>query len=194
MRMLSTAVLDLIAGQHADMTLEQRTDVELAECLAMAGRKTAALLGCATALGALFGGGDPQRISDLRAFGERLGLAFQLVDDLLGIWGDPAVTGKPVRSDLHNRKKSLPVVAALTSGSAAGRELAGLYHREGPLTAADSAQAAELIELAGGRAWSQSHADELMAEALGHLVSAAPAARPSAELGALARLITRRDH
>jgi geranylgeranyl diphosphate synthase type I len=194
MRTLSAAVLDLIAGQNADMALEQRTDVELAECLAMARRKTAALLGCATALGASFGGGDAGRVAHLRDFGERLGLVFQLVDDLLGIWGDPAVTGKPVRSDLHNRKKSLPVVAALTSGSAAGRELATLYHGDEPMTDDDTARAAGLIELAGGRSWSRSYADELMGQALDSLVSAGPAVRPSAELGALARLITCRDH
>ena len=48
-----------------------------------------------------------------REYGDHLGLAFQLVDDLLGIWGDPAVTGKPIWSDLRQRKKSLPVASAL---------------------------------------------------------------------------------
>jgi geranylgeranyl diphosphate synthase type I len=65
-------------------------------------------------------------VAYLRSSGVHVGLAFQHVDDLLGICGDPAVTGKPVHSDLRNQKKSLPVVAALTSETPAGHELAAL--------------------------------------------------------------------
>ncbi len=193
MRMLGAAVLDLVDGQSADIAFEQRADVDLPECLRMAEGKTGALLGCACALGASFGGGSPEQVEHLRGFGEHLGLAFQLVDDLLGIWGDPAVTGKPVYSDLQDRKKSAPVVAALTSGTPAGRELVALYHRDQPLSGTDLARAAELIDIAGARAWSQAQADELLAQALSHLQSAGPTARAAAELGALARLATRRD-
>lgn len=193
MRTLSTAVLDLLDGQNADLAFEARGDVDLPECLRMAEGKTGALQGCACALGALFGGGNREQVEHLRSFGAHLGLAFQHVDDLLGIWGDPAVTGKPVHSDLSSRKKSLPVVAALTGGSAAGRELAALYLREEPLSGTDLVHAAELIDVAGGRAWSQAQADDLLAQALGDLQSAAPTARAAAELGALARLVTRRD-
>jgi geranylgeranyl diphosphate synthase type I len=193
-RMLSAAVQDLVEGQSSDMAFEGRADVGVPECLTMVGGKTGALLGCACALGGSFGDGDPEQVGHLRGFGERLGLAFQFVDDLLGIWGDPAVTGKPIYSDLRNRKKSLPVVAALTSGTAAGDELAELYHRERPLTDPDLVHAAELIDLAGGRAWSQAQADHLLSEALGRLRSARPTLRAAAELEALARLVTRRDH
>jgi geranylgeranyl diphosphate synthase, type I len=194
MRTLSTAVLSLLAGQSADMAFEERTDVELPECLRMAEDKTGALLGCACALGALFGGADQDQVERLRGFGEHLGLAFQLVDDLLGIWGDPAVTGKPVYSDLHNRKKSLPVVAALTSGTLAGRELAALYFGADPLSDPELTHAAELIEHAGGRAWTQSHADHQIGEAQRLLWAVESPPRAAAELDALARLITHRDH
>jgi geranylgeranyl diphosphate synthase type I len=192
--MLSAAVFDLQDGQSADLAFEQRADVELPECLRMAEGKTGALFGCACALGALFGGGDPARVGRLRGFGERLGLAFQLVDDLLGIWGAPAVTGKPVYSDLRSRKKSLPVVAALTSDTQAGQALAGLYRDGAPLTGVDLVRAAELVELAGGRAWSRARAEELQAQAMGQLRSAEPAVRAGAELAALARLAADRDH
>jgi geranylgeranyl diphosphate synthase type I len=116
------------------------------------------------------------------------------VDDLLGIWGDPAITGKPMHSDLHSSKKSLPVVAALTSQTPAGRELAALYHRDEPLSGTDTAHAAELIDAAGGRAWSQAQADDLLAQAMRELQSASPAPQAAAELAALARLATHRDH
>jgi geranylgeranyl diphosphate synthase type I len=193
-RMLSAAVQDLLEGQSADLSFEQRRRVELADCVRMAERKTAALLGCACAVGAAFGRGCPEQVAYLRRFGMHLGLAFQHVDDLLGIWGDPAVTGKPIYSDLRNRKKSLPVVAALNSETAAGRELAALYHRDQPLSETDAAHAAELIDIAGGRAWSQAQADDLLAQAIQELQPARPTPRAAAELGALAQLATHRDY
>ncbi|MFD8533381.1 family 2 encapsulin nanocompartment cargo protein polyprenyl transferase [Streptosporangium canum] len=193
-RIFSAAIQELLEGQHTDVAFERRQDVELAECLSMAAGKTGALLGCACALGALFGGGSLAQVEHLHAFGRDLGLAFQFVDDLLGIWGDPEVTGKPVYSDLRSRKKSLPVVAALTSATVAGRELAGLYHGEHPLSDADLVHAAGLVDAVGGRAWSQAQADELLTRALGHLRSAGTIPGSVAELGALARLVTRRDH
>jgi geranylgeranyl diphosphate synthase type I len=193
-RMLSAAVQDLLDGQSADLSFEHRAEVELTECVRMAQRKTAALLGCACAVGATFGGGRPEQVAHLRDFGMHLGLAFQHVDDLLGIWGDPAVTGKPVHSDLRSQKKSLPVVAALASGTPAGRELAALYHRDESLSETDAAHAAGLIDTAGGRAWSQTQAGDLLAQAMRELQSATPTPRAATELGALARLATHRNH
>jgi len=193
-RTLCAAVQDLLDGQSADLDLEQSAEVELAECVGMAERKTGALIECACAVGAAFGGGSPAQVAHLRRFGSHLGLAFQHVDDLLGIWGDPAVTGKPIYSDLHSRKKSLPVVAALTSGTPAGRDLAALYHCDQPLSGSDLAHAADLIHIAGGRAWSRAQADDLLGQAMRQLQSARPTARAAAELGALARLVAHRDH
>ncbi|MGI5164522.1 family 2 encapsulin nanocompartment cargo protein polyprenyl transferase [Spirillospora sp. CA-253888] len=191
---LSRAVLELVEGQSADMAFEERSDVALPECLAMAGRKTGALLGAACALGGMFGGGTREQVTRLRTFGERLGLAFQIVDDLLGIWGDPAVTGKPVHSDLRNRKKSLPVVAALTSGTDAGRELAAIYLEDEPRDDGEPARAAALVEAAGGRSWAVRRTADLLTEALAELALADPADRPAEELSALARMVARRDH
>lgn len=193
MRMLASAVQDLVDGQCEDMAFEQRTTVDPAECLAMAEHKTAALIGCSCALGALFGGACESRVQRLRGFGEHLGLAFQHVDDLLGIWGDPAVTGKPVFSDLRNRKKSLPVVYSIASGTPAGDELTALYSRTAPLTDAELERAASLVETAGGRTWSQAEADALLARALDQL-ELAEHGIAATELAALARLVTRRDH
>jgi geranylgeranyl diphosphate synthase type I len=94
-----------------------------------------------------------------------LGLAFQLVDDLLGIWGAPEVTGKAVLADLKVRKKSLPVVAALTSGTAAGDELAARYLVEGTPDDEELPEFARLIEQAGGLAWAEAEADRQVAAA-----------------------------
>jgi len=194
MRVLSAAVTALVDGQIADVTFEKRADVELGECVRMASGKTGALLGASCELGALLGGGTPEQVGLLGSFGRNLGLAFQHVDDLLGIWGDTTVTGKPIYSDLQNRKKSLPVVAALTSGTEAGEELTVLYEREEDLSDRELVRAAELIDVAGARAWSRLQADELLVRALNDLLAASPSPVPASELGALAKLATHRDH
>jgi geranylgeranyl diphosphate synthase type I len=193
-RMLSATVQDLVDGQAADLAFESRSDVTLEECLDMARGKTGALLGCACALGEMTATGDERRIELMRAFGEGLGIAFQLVDDDLGIWGDPARTGKSAGADLAARKKSLPVVAGLTSGTPAGRELAALYGSAEPLSANDVATASALVTASGGRAWAQAQAASQLAEALGHLHAAHGRGPAAAELEALAMLLTTRDH
>lgn len=103
---LAACVIELCAGQQADCAFERRPDVALDECLAMATAKTGALLGCACALGALYAGAGPEEVEAMDAFGREAGLAFQLIDDLIGIWGDPGHTGKPAGADLLARKKS----------------------------------------------------------------------------------------
>ncbi|HEX5403846.1 MAG TPA: family 2 encapsulin nanocompartment cargo protein polyprenyl transferase [Pseudonocardiaceae bacterium] len=193
-RAVSAVVQELLDGQSSDMAFEQRTDVTLAECVRMIAGKTGALLGGACTIGASFGGGTVEQVAGARRFGERLGLAFQLVDDLLGIWGDPMVTGKSVHSDLRSRKKSVPVVSALNSGTTAAAELATLYHQEERLSDDELARVAELVEMAGGRSWTQLRADELLAEALRHLATICPQAGAAGELTGLARLATHRDH
>jgi geranylgeranyl diphosphate synthase, type I len=194
MRTLSNVLYELVDGQSADLAFEARKDVGLPECLRMAAGKTGSLLGGACSLGAIFGGGDADQVDRLRAFGEHVGLAFQFVDDLLGIWGDPGTTGKPVYADLACRKKSLPVVAALNSGTEDARELAELYTSEDALSDTDLARAARLIEAAGGRAWTEKQADEHLARALSGLREAGLDEAAVAELGALAHLAVHRDH
>ena len=164
-RCLSAAVQRLIGGQGSDLAFEKRDDVTLAECLDMAGDKTAALMACACSIGAVHLGAPPTLAMALAGFGAHVGLAFQLTDDLLGIWGAPEVTGKPVRADLRARKKSLPVVAALTGGTAAGQELAAILARPDALSEEDLRHAAHLVEEAGGRAWAESEADSQLAAA-----------------------------
>ena len=191
---LAQAVIDLCQGQSADLDFERREDVGLAECWTMACNKTAALLGASCALGALAGGADGPTCEKLRGFGVHIGMAFQLVDDLLGIWGDPEHTGKPVHSDLINRKKSLPVVAALRSNTVHGDQLADLYSQETPLRKAETARAAELVERAGGRAWAQDRAASEVERALKSLRAITTDCAAADSLRAVARLMTCRDH
>ncbi|WP_156758568.1 polyprenyl synthetase family protein [Actinokineospora pegani] len=167
---LMTGTQRMITGQASDVDFERRDDVTLAECVRMAGDKTGALLACACSLGAALVGADRDLVDRLAAFGENVGLAFQLVDDLLGIWGDPDRTGKQVGADLRARKKSLPVVAALNApGSTA---LATAYLRPGHLDEQAVAHVTALIESLGGRAWAQDEAERRIAAARDALLGA----------------------
>jgi geranylgeranyl diphosphate synthase, type I len=192
-RCLSAAVHRLIAGQGADLAFERREDVTLDECLQMAGDKTAALMACACSIGAIGVGAPAELAMGLAGFGAHAGLAFQLTDDLLGIWGAPEVTGKPVRADLRARKKSLPVVAALTSGTEAGRELGELLFRPDPLDEDDLLRAADLVEAAGGRKWAEGEADAQLAAATTCLTETQMPDEVRAEFAAIADFITVRQ-
>ncbi|MGW1885132.1 family 2 encapsulin nanocompartment cargo protein polyprenyl transferase [Streptomyces sp. NPDC001970] len=189
---LAACVIELCAGQQADCAFEQRDphEVTLDECVAMATAKTGALLGCACALGALYAGAGEDEIAAMDAFGREAGLAFQLIDDLIGIWGDPGRTGKPAGADLVAHKKSLPVVAALGSGTAAGAELAELYAR--PMDAHTVRRAAEAVDRAGGRDWAQLQAADRMARAVQQLSLAVPDLTAAGDLLSLAEFVTRR--
>ncbi len=93
-RILNDACITLCEGQHSDLEFERRDDVRASEYLAMIASKTSALLSAAAALGAVTGGATDNVKERLAAYGFALGLAFQIEDDWLGIWGDPTHTGK----------------------------------------------------------------------------------------------------
>lgn len=192
-KVLAHAVQEMCRGQAEDLAFERRTDVTVAECLAMAEGKTGALIGAACQLGALAAGAGDDTALHYRTFGRHLGVAFQLIDDLLGIWGDPKTTGKPVGSDLAARKKTLPIVAALTSGTPAGEWLSDLYSG-GELDQQAIDHAVALVEAAGGRAWARTQATRQLDRALQVLDSVDPRPEGAADLKALAAVLSRRDH
>lgn len=105
--------IKLTEGQYLDLSFEDRVDVTVDEYLQMIGGKTGALIAASLAIGALVGGADERIGEALYRFGYNIGLAFQIRDDVLGIWGDPSVTGKAAGNDLLRQKKSLPVLYAL---------------------------------------------------------------------------------
>ncbi len=112
-RVLQQTCLDLTRGQFLDMSFEERNDVTPGDYWEMIEGKTAALISACTEIGAILGGADEQNIRRYRAFGNEVGLAFQVKDDILGIWGKESLTGKSSASDLAEGKKSLPVILGL---------------------------------------------------------------------------------
>jgi geranylgeranyl diphosphate synthase type I len=117
--------LALTHGQHLDMRFEDHLDVTVKDYIAMIRDKTAALIATSAHLGAFLGGADETITAHYRDFGHHLGLAFQVQDDILGIWGDAEVTGKPASSDIETRKKTLPVIYGLERSPALRQMYAG---------------------------------------------------------------------
>ena len=130
-RALSHAYLEMIEGQYLDMDFEGRTDVDTAAYLEMIARKTGALIRCSMHMGSLVGNGDAETVQAMIQCGRYLGLAFQIRDDYLGVWGREEETGKPIGSDLRRKKNSLPLVYALErAGSAEREEIQSIYAKE----------------------------------------------------------------
>ena len=182
-RRFDQACLVLTQGQHLDLGFESRVNVTETEYLRMVFGKTAALLEAACGLGALIG--DSDQISHYADFGRELGLAFQIQDDLLGIWGDPEVTGKPAGNDLRQRKKSLPVAYALDRSE----ELRRLYAQA---EVDVGAAMAELTQV-GARVHAEQLAAHHQRQALNALEAAAQGNSATEALNALARQLLNRE-
>ncbi len=114
---LDRACLVLSEGQYLDISFEQRLDISVAMYLDMIQRKTGALMACAAEMGGLLGTHDQETVESLRRFGWAMGVAFQVRDDILGIWATAAELGKTSAGDVYRRKKSLPVLHALEHAS-----------------------------------------------------------------------------
>ncbi len=165
---LDAAGRELFEGQHLDLVWEESPSPTVSEYLVMAERKTAALLGAACHLGAIAAGAEDRIVGALRSFGRAVGLAFQVTDDILAIWGDFAKTGKPVGEDLLRGKKSLPVAFGLEEEHRRGeRALADLLAR--PLSQADLGTALDLLAHLGSAQHAKEMAESYLNAALGHL-------------------------
>lgn len=156
----------LTEGQYLDMAFEARLDVTVDDYMVMISGKTAALISASLEMGALVGGADVQVRERLAAFGHELGLAFQIQDDVLGIWGDEALTGKSAQSDILTRKKSLPVVYGLEHATV-GPQLRDLYKR--PLDPAEVPEVLALLEEADAHTYAISLVQQAHNKALAAL-------------------------
>ena len=198
---LARMAVDLTVGQMRDLTFETVPDIGVDRYLEMIEGKTGALMRCSTYGGALVGSDDPRVAGAFGEFGRRLGLSFQIRDDVLGIWGTDAETGKPTGADIRRRKKSLPIVLALERAEGSARALLQrIYARRHPLTVADEQFVMEALDDCGARelaqAWARRHRGEALA-ALAPLAAraTAPDARvPFAALEVLADFVTERNH
>jgi geranylgeranyl diphosphate synthase, type I len=192
LRRFDQTILTICEGQFLDLSFEGDLRISEADYLDMISRKTAALAAAASGLGAIVGGADAGTAQALFDFGQNLGLAFQVQDDVLGIWGNPAVTGKPAAADLYRRKLSLPVIHALRT-AAQSDTLARLYSQVA-IDANDAAQVLEILAEAGARGYAEGVAAFYHQQALAALEAAHGNAAALADLRALAeRLVGRQN-
>ncbi len=167
-RVLTDTCLKLTEGQYLDIDFENRNSVTVEEYLEMVKGKTTALISTCTQIGAMLGTDDQGKIENFRLYGENLGLAFQIIDDYLGIWGDDALTGKSASNDLVSGKMSYPVVMALqTNGQFRNRWATGNIQLE------ELPDIHKLFAESDIASLTNNKADEFTNNALGYLEAAA---------------------
>lgn len=168
-RVYNKTILELTRGQYLDMSFEKREGVTVDEYLLMVQGKTAALLSGTAYIGSFLGSSSHEKATAFADFGLNLGLAFQIRDDILGIWGDEATTGKSAATDIASKKKSLPVLYGLSHSDA----LANLY-RKPSLNDDDVLQAVELLDELDARSYTQQLEQKYHEAALAALQKAEP--------------------
>jgi len=163
-QILNATNLELTRGQHLDMRFEHQSAVSVDEYLSMVSGKTAALVAASAQIGALIGSGSMETAAHFAEYGLNLGIAFQIHDDILGIWGNPDVTGKSAATDIISRKKSLPVLYGLTHSSA----LADVYSRTS-FADEDVAEAVHLLNTIDAKTYTRQNEADYYNRALNSL-------------------------
>jgi geranylgeranyl diphosphate synthase, type I len=120
--------LSMIEGQYMDIDFEHRDGITVGQYLDMIEKKTSALISGALQSGAVLGL-EKDRLEGFSQFGRYLGIAFQITDDILGIWGNDKKTGKPRGNDIRKKKKSLPIVFCMQEGSKEADKLKAIYKK-----------------------------------------------------------------
>jgi geranylgeranyl diphosphate synthase type I len=187
-QILQSACLQLTQGQFLDLFYEARGDLTQDAYWPMVNGKTAALLGACTELGALIANVSPEKQRSFRQFGTELGLAFQALDDILGIWGDAALTGKSAESDLLAGKKSLPVLFGLSQDGPFA-----MRWQQGPIRPEETGALALQLEAEGARRFVEETATRLTDRALQALSEAGPEGEAGEALDALAKQLLKRQ-
>ena len=191
---LTQAYLEMIEGQYLDISFEGRRDVGLRQYLDMIARKTGALIRCSFTIGALIGAPDPAAADAFRESGKALGFIFQVRDDILGVWGDEASTGKPVGADIRRKKNSFPVVYAMSQARGADkRRLLQIYEQD-ELADADVDDVLCIMDAVHTRAYAHSLAAEHGEAAVAALTAAELDKRALDEVEDLIEFLLVREH
>lgn len=154
MREFNLTCLHLTRGQYLDIAFESANYISIDAYLSMIRGKTAALVSLATQLGGLIADQEENRVEMAAHFGETLGMAFQIQDDFLGIWGDPQITGKSASSDLIAKKKTLPIIYGLQQSD----EFRKTWENEG-LSKENVEKSASLLISCGAQNFTKSKAE-----------------------------------
>jgi len=167
-KMLSLACLELCEGQYLDLEYENRLDITIEDYLNMAAKKTAALLAVSTSMGAYLSSEESRSVDFFHLFGKELGIAYQICDDILGIWGMEESIGKSV-SDISQRKKTLPVVYGLQNSEGPEREKLVKFYSQKSIEYEDITEVRKILNCLGARNYAEDLAEQYYYKALEQL-------------------------
>lgn len=193
-RILNETIIALCEGQYLDMSFEDRLDITIDMYLEMIRRKTAALVEAATWIGATLATEDKDKIDSFRKFGRNIGIAFQIIDDIIGIWEKTSRTGKPKASDVRNKKKTLPILYALQEASKEGKKrLMDIYQKD-KLTEEDTEAVLNILEETGAHEYSKKMAEKFERDALTELSKTKIENEAMDDIIALTEFLVRRNY
>jgi geranylgeranyl diphosphate synthase type I len=193
-RILGEASLKLCEGQYLDINYENRLDISIDNYLDVISCKTAALFRCSLEIGALLGTNDESLLARLKLFGHNLGMTFQVHDDILSLWGDEKVTGKPNTSDIQMKKKTLPIVYALQKTKGEDRELLWSIYKKKTVGPADIENVLHILNRLDAQGYVQGMSDRHYRQAISELNSVNIPASAKEDLRAIANFLLKRQY
>jgi geranylgeranyl diphosphate synthase type I len=193
-RILGEASLKLCEGQYLDINYENRLDIGINDYLEMIGCKTAALFRCSLEIGALLGTDDESLLARLKLFGHDLGMTFQVHDDVLSLWGDEKVTGKPNTSDIQMKKKTLPIVYALEKTKGEDRELLWSIYQKKAIGNVDVENVLRVLNRLDAQGYVQGVSDRHYRQAISELNAVNIPSSAKEELRAIAAFLLKRQY
>jgi geranylgeranyl diphosphate synthase type I len=191
-QMLSLACLKLCEGQYLDVEYENCLDTTIKDYLGMAAKKTAALFAASTSLGAYLGSEDGKLVDFFYLFGKELGIAFQICDDILGIWATEESLGKSV-GDISERKKTLPVVYGLQNSKGKARKRLEELYSQKSIKGEDITEVMRILDHLRARAYAENLAEQYYYKAMAHLEATHLDTSSQAPLKEIARFLLKRD-
>lgn len=193
-QILDEACLKMCQGQNLDMAYEGRLDIRVEDYLEMISQKTAVLFQAALHIGAIIGTDNKRVAGALASFGYSLGLAFQIQDDTLGIWGEETNTGKSISTDIGTRKMTLPLVYALERATGTEREALERIYAQKSIGEGETARVMEILHRAGAREYTQGMAEKYFRQAHSHLEATGLAPSEQQELAEVAAYLLGRSY
>ncbi|MFY7880380.1 MAG: polyprenyl synthetase family protein [Lacibacter sp.] len=190
--LFNKTALQVSEGQQLDMDFEKRTTVSLQEYMHMIELKTSVLLASSLEMGAVIGGASERNAKHLYEFGRNLGIAFQIQDDYLDAFGDPAKFGKQVGGDILSNKKTFLMIHAQETANASAKERLMLLQEQNPSDKVE--QVLSIFREASVDEWALELKNSYLEKALHHLEEVAVTASRKEALRQLAAFLVQRDY
>jgi geranylgeranyl diphosphate synthase, type I len=193
-QVLGEACLELCEGQYLDIAYENHSDVSTEDYLKMIAKKTAALMAASTSIGSYLATENKNIVSSLYKFGQNLGMAYQIQDDILGIWGAEEKIGKSVNSDISQKKKTLPVVYGLQNSRGKDEQrLERLYSQES-IDGESITEVVEILNRSGARSYAQKLEQQYYHQALAEVEATSLGSSKQAPLKEAAHFLMKRAY